>query len=346
MNIAFYTETARGEGAGSSIMRATWPAQWINRYTEHLASVFSSADLRDPQHRYGMKKYDVFVFHKQHPAFREIATWIRKTMPDKVIVFDTDDYEHELFDTLYPLWWFQQLETEPSKCMPEADGYTVASYPLLLEYSDKPCVLVENGFDLWLIENRPIRNQYFNDTVKIAYGGGITHTRDLSMLLKTGVLQELCDTYDVDFYVYGVLKHYIESPVRFKRGGIYSRPGVGINDYIEKLYGDATALFCPLVQDRFNDYRSTLKLVEAGVSGKTIVASNVETYRHYLGRDSVTLVDNTPSEWYYALERVITSPETAITQGEANRKTVEQYYNAEYLTKIRIDFFTTLLNQK
>lgn len=328
------------------MMRATWPSLWINRYTEHFASVFSAEDLKDPQHRYGMKKYDVFVFHKQHPAFQEIAKWIRQTMPDKVIVFDTDDYEAEIFDSLYPLWYFQQLDTKPELCMPEADGYTVASWPLLKVFNDKPCMLAENGFDLRLIGNRPVKTQYFNDRIKFAYGGGVTHARDLTMLLKMGVLQELCETFDVDFYVYGVLKGHVEKPVEFRRGAIYSRPGVDINSYIEALYGDATALFAPLVQDRFNDYRSTLKLVEAGVSGKTIVASKVETYDHYAGRESVTLVNNNPSDWYYAFEKVINEPYFTETQGAKNRKCVEDNYSAEVLTEQRIAFFTKLLNSK
>lgn len=330
-------------------MRAIWPATWINRYTEHHAVAYGIDDLRDPSHRYGMHKYDVIVFHKQHPAFLEISEWLHKTHPQIVQVFDTDDYEQQIFDSLYPLWWFQQLGTDPESMFPHADGFTVASYPIFNEFANlvgKPCTVVENGFDLNLISNRPLRKQYFNGTLKIAYGGGTTHARDLAVLLKTGALQELCENYDVDFYVYGILPRDIDKPVKFKRGEIHCRRGVSINTYIEDLYGDAHALFAPLTQDSFNGYRSTLKLVEAGVSGKTIVASDVETYRHYLGRDSVTLVDNTPSAWYYALEKVITDHEFAVSQGENNRRTVEDHYNAELLTQQRITFYTTLLNQK
>ena len=328
-------------------MRTLWPAQWINRYSGHFACSYSQKDANDPSHKYGLKKFDVFVFHKPIPAFQMLAEFIRSRWPEKVIVFDTDDYEKEIFDTLYPLWYFNGLPVEPSEAFPLADGYTLASVPLMEEYkSVGPCAVIENGFDLNLIDNRPQHNQYWNQTVKIAYGGGVTHARDLTEILKLGVLQDLCDLYDVDFYIYGVLKGAGYEPKKFKKGSIYAKPGRPIATYISDLYHDADALFAPLIQDRFNGFRSTLKLVEAGVIGKTIVASRVNTYEDYIGRDCVHLVDNTYSQWFSALESCILDKARTKKLGQKNRRVVEEHYSAEVLTDQRIAFYKQLLESK
>jgi glycosyltransferase involved in cell wall biosynthesis len=118
----------------------------------------------------------------------------------------------------------------------------------------------------------------------------------------------------------------------------------GIEWYIHNLYYDATALFAPLVQDNFNGYRSTLKLVEAGVAGKTIVASRVESYEEYEGRSGVVLVDNRKEQWYNAFRAIIDHPEHRQHLAAINHQTVKREYDAKVLTDKRIQYYTEVFN--
>jgi glycosyltransferase involved in cell wall biosynthesis len=108
------------------------------------------------------------------------------------------------------------------------------------------------------------------------------------------------------------------------------------------MYYDATCLFAPLVQDNFNGYRSTLKLVEAGVAGKTVVASRVASYETYEG--GAVLVSNTKEDWYNAFKAMIERPEQRKALAQENYQTVRREYSAQVLTEKRIRYYKEVLN--
>jgi len=341
LNIAFYMENNQGR-AGSAIMRMRWPALWINKFTEHFVSVYTQHDAIEEGHRDIIKKFDVLVFHKQLPPFDDIAEWTKKRFPEKVIVYDTDDLDCEA-DHAYLNFFMQGMETDPAKLFSHADGITVASVPLYDIFSQyKPTAVLENGFDTTLSVNQPRTDEYFNDFIKVVWGGGPSHDRDITMFLKMGVAQQLADEYDVDFYFYGVVQK--ERVIQHKRGTIALKLGERLDMYVERLYSDASFTIAPLINDTFNGHRSTLKLVEAGVNGKTCIASNVETYRYYPS-GTITLVNNTADEWYEAIRKHIEDAQYTKARGRLNRQVVETHYSGETLAKQRIAFYQQLRAQ-
>lgn len=341
MNLAFYGENI---GSGCSTFRVRHPSHWINRYTEHQATYYPIEAASEYGHKDVFHKYDGFVFHKQIPMFNQFAKYIREKYPDKFIVFDTDDLDSMRFTDFYLEVFFTKLETEPETLFHDGHGVTVGSVPLLKWYSHKPAAVIENGFDTNLsIFRKPEREQYFNDQIKIVYMGGGSHKRDLEMLLRLEVLQQICSEYPVDIWIYGIVRSAkgvgMISDVPYGKGSIYTRAGTRVDRYPADLLKTASLVIAPLIQDTFNGHRSTLKLVEAGLMGLPVVASNVETYRQYKGQHGIQLVDNDADSWYKALVLMIEDEKRRDSMGEYNRACVEQYYSAEYLTDQRIAFY-------
>jgi processive 1,2-diacylglycerol beta-glucosyltransferase len=326
MQIAFFITNDKD---GSCVMRGLWPALWINRYTKHHASTYTLKMFDSYNMDHVVHKYDVLIFHKQHPEFIALAEYAKSY--GKIVVYDADDYDGELYGSHYVEHFFLDLKVKPEDLFPFADGYTLGSGSLL-KYFDG--AVIPNGFDLPPIVKRP----YFDGFTKVSWGGGTNHFRDIEMLLKLGVLQELCNTLPVDFHFYGM--GTINSERKFNVGSIFTGKASQITQYIHNLYGDASFTIAPLIQDEFNNNRSTLKLVEAGFAQCTCIASDVETYRDYQG--DVTLVNNTPDEWYDALHYAITNPEETKQRGVNNSIHAEQFYNAKTLTEKRITYFEEL----
>jgi glycosyltransferase involved in cell wall biosynthesis len=344
MNIAFCVNSPKVR-LGSETHRGRWPALWINKYTQHNAAWFSSDELRETGCIDVLKKFDVVVFHKQEAANRRAAQWLAKYSPDTVIVFDTDDYEGKLWPEYLFNAWLYSVETRPSHVMPEADGYTVASAPLGDLYSDVGITrVIENAFDVNHRAYRPARQEYFNDRLKIVWGGGASHQRDMALMMSLGIFETILSAFDADFWIYGLWPENRRRKIG--RGEVLGAPGAPHDTYMPQYFADASVMFAPLVQDEFNGCRSTLKLVEAGCCGKTIVASRTPSYEAYKGADAVFLVDNDHDSWCDVLSDLLRDEELREQYGRMNYDAVMTHYTAEIVTDQRIRFYEQLREMK
>jgi len=336
MRILFFTENT---WHGSCIMRAVWPALWINTFTEHTAHVFSHAEAMGTAHDGMMMQADVMVFHKAHPQNFYAARKARDM--GKIIVYDSDDHDEDTFNEHYAMFYAAGMQDNLDWFRENAHGFTVGSGPLSTLY-ENACVL-PNGFDVNRAQWRPNCQPYYTNSGgvyrKIAWGGGSTHARDFEMFLKLGALEELMSRHRLDVYIYGLLSS--PSTVQSGKGKIVFAPKdrSGIEYYIRNLYSDACFLFAPLIQDNFNGYRSTLKLVEAGVAGKTIVASRVASYEEYAERGTVRVVNNTKGEWVEAMETLLLDDDLRHDMAKRNHEYVSSEFTAEEITKKRINYF-------
>lgn len=344
MNIAYITN-GHDVRLGSETHRARWPALWVNRYTDHSAAWYSGVEIRETGCMDVLRRYNVVVLHKQEHTNRRVAEWLARNHPSCVIVFDTDDLEAELWPEYALNAWLADIVTDPRDVMPEADGYTVASAPLAEIYGRLgPTQLVENAFDVNHAAYHPTQQTYYNDRVKIAWGGGGSHVRDIAMVRGLGLFDHVTANYDADIWIYGL---YPESRrKRLGRGEIILRPGLMHDKYLPEYFSDATFLFAPLVNDRFNACRSTLKLVEAGFARKAIIATAMHSYRSYRGIAGVVLVENERDAWCRAADDLINNPDRRREYAEANHDAAMTYHTAEVVTKQRINFYMQLREMK
>jgi hypothetical protein len=287
---------------------------------------------------------DILVCHKANPSQRRVAEIALKIgIP---VIYDTDDLDSEVFDLHYVDYYLHDSFKNHEWMMQAATHVTVAS-PALRDVLHG--TMIENGFDLTLPQFLQPPHTYFEDPTgpwtKMAWGGSSSHARDFAAFYRLGVIDAAMERHRMDVHVYGISRSTGQR--RIGNGWLRHHPlhPNGIEWYIADYFQDASFLFAPLVQDKFNDYRSTLKLVEAGVAGKTIIATKTESYSQYLGRDNVVLVDNTKEAWLAAIDSLVSSPDVARDMGTENRKTVEQHYSARVLTAQRINLFERIINE-
>ena len=337
MKIAFY---GNGLINGAEIPRAKWPSAWVNKFTTHSAFYYTMADLGEAGHFDTFRRVDAVVFHKQHPKFINAARHIREHHPGVLVLFDIDDADWLTYDRHYCEYVFHGYDLKP-KYSEFAHGLICSTTVLAECFADElPVAVIGNGFDLTVSAWAHFQDAYFDGFDKIVWGGGISHFRDLAMLMKIGDLDRLLDERTADVYLYGVT----QQDFRLQRGTgrLCAFRGASMDQYIKRFYRTASLCIAPLIRDPFNDHRSTLKLVEAGVVGVPIVASDVACYRSYECPEAVTLVDNSPGSWYTAITELLDNPDERARRGKLNRECVEQFYSAETLTQSRIQFIESL----
>jgi glycosyltransferase involved in cell wall biosynthesis len=271
---------------------------------------------------------------------------LRAQKMGKCIIYDSDDHDLDSFNEHYTMAYASGVLDNVQWFVDNAHGFTVGSDPLSELYPNS-CV-IGNGFDVTLPQFQRHEQKYWErdgkEHYKIVWGGSTTHARDFEVFFKLGVLDDLLLDYPVDVYIHGLHRQSTQKNIGKNKVVFTGMGPQGIEWYIHNLYYDASFLFAPLVQDNFNGYRSTLKLVEAGVAGKAIVASRVKSYETYEGRDGVVLVDNTHDQWYNALKALIEREDHRRHHSEINYQTVQREYNAQVLTDKRIKYYSEVLN--
>ena len=352
MKIAF---VALNASSASPVYRAKLAAQWVNKFTEHSAFLVTASELNCSEPFAIFRNCDVVVFHKHGEPISKLLRKIKKHYPHIKLVYDTDDYDPDVWDYYFVEHFFYDSFKQFAEAITECDGVTVASNPLGEKIREKYGVdtcTIENGFDLSLSQHAGRSVDYFtadqpqDNFVKVAYGGGTNHYRELSWLLKSGILQELIDNYRVDFYFYGILQSQRDFVIRGKIGSLFAKRGASMNWFMKNFYSDAQFLIAPLLNCSFNDCRSTIKLIEAGVMHKTIIASDVKVYKEYHNQDAVSIIQNDPKVWHDTILEHIKNPEICVQRGKENRATVEQYNDAQRLTNQRINYYQTLKVQR
>lgn len=337
MNIVFATEH---QGHGACIMRATWPSLWINKFTEHSSIVLDHTQTMSSAHDCLIERADILVCHKSTGATLRAATVAKKA--GVKIVYDTDDYDDAVFGRFYPLYLTQNVIGNQEWFREHADGVTVASSPLKDKWPGSR--LIENGFDVTLPQFQPRKKEYIGGRVKIAWGGSSTHARGIEMFLKLSFLPDLLREQPIDFYFYGLQKEVGRKS--FGEGNVFFHPSNprGIEWYIYEYFCDADFLIAPLVVDEFNNHRSTLKIAEAGVAGKTIITSAIDSYDRALMYGGFETSDNTSENWEGAITDMIAHRSWRDELAQINNQNAQTIYSAETLTKQRIEYFTEIVN--
>ncbi|MBX3228128.1 MAG: glycosyltransferase [Labilithrix sp.] len=98
--------------------------------------------------------------------------------------------------------------------------------------------------------------------------------------------------------------------------------------------GDGHVGIMPLPDDEFARGKCGLKALQFMATGRPVVASPVGMNSDLLGAGDNGILASTPDEWVAALERLATSPELRRAMGAAARRTIEERYSAEVVSKL------------
>lgn len=122
-------------------------------------------------------------------------------------------------------------------------------------------------------------------------------------------------------------------------------------------YNHFDVSLAPLVESFFNSCKSELKVIEAGFHKKAIIASDVKPYSDILvsavdegkynnnGNSLLVLPRKNHKDWAKHMKRLIENPNMIEDLGNRLYETVKDKYSLKTVSKNRVEFLKTLINQ-
>lgn len=145
---------------------------------------------------------------------------------------------------------------------------------------------------------------------RMGWIGGTSHTGDLELLVD--VLKELAD--EVDWIFMGMCPELLRPYIKE-----FHKP-VSIESYPEKMASlNLDLALAPLEQNRFNECKTNLRLLEYGACGFPVICTDIVTFRSGL---PVTFVQNETKAWVDAIRMHLSDMDATAKAGDALREAV------------------------
>ena len=147
---------------------------------------------------------------------------------------------------------------------------------------------------------------------RVGWAGGVGHQGDLELIAD--VVRDLAD--EVDWVFFGMC------PDKLRPYVAEYFPGIDIEQYPEKLASLRLDLaLAPLEDNLFNACKSNLKILEYGICGYPVIASDIECYR---GGLPVILVKNRYRDWMEAIRSHLADRQALAARGRALHATIQR----------------------
>ena len=152
---------------------------------------------------------------------------------------------------------------------------------------------------------------------RVGWAGGVGHTGDLEMIAD--VVRDLAD--EVDWVFFGLCPDALRPYVR------EFHTGVPLPQYPAKLASlDLDLALAPLENNAFNEAKSHLRILEYGILGYPVIASDIFPYQ---GDFPVTLVANRYRDWVRAIREQIADRQALAAAGDRLREHVRAHWLLE-----------------
>lgn len=225
----------------------------------------------------------------------------------------------------------------------------------LVKPYNKNVRIFENALD----ENSPtwkIKGNLYNK-VRLGWVGGTMHWNDIQLL--RGIPNKLYHDPKLknryEFRLFG----YKRDSVFVNFANIFTDYGRSLkacklfpfrpvlhseeNPSYAQYYNDLDVALIPLVDDKFNNSKSELKIVEAGFFHKPIIVSNVTPYKEIIN-DENALIVRKPKDWYKHIRFLINNPKKIKEYGDKLYQSVKEKYNLKNVTERRAKFYRSIVN--
>jgi glycosyltransferase involved in cell wall biosynthesis len=175
----------------------------------------------------------------------------------------------------------------------------------------------------------------------IGWVGGISHVEDLKLL--SGQIKPICEEYGYRFLMCGYhanSKMWVEMERAITGEYPHNRPkwfdvreGTRADIY-GTYYSEIDIVLAPLKDDKFNRYKSELKIVEAAAYKLPILVSKVEPYTNHCNNLGVFFV--TDNDWKTPLRQLIES-DKAKDVGLINHAYCDVHHNMAAINHTRME---------
>jgi GT2 family glycosyltransferase/glycosyltransferase involved in cell wall biosynthesis len=234
------------------------------------------------------------------------------------LVFGQDDLMFALpSKNPYSKTVYKDIKKRIRRCIEMADRVVVTTEPLadaLREFSAEievvPNYLPRSVWSHLLSRRRQ------GQRPRVGWAGAQQHGGDLELLYE--VVESTAD--EVDWVFFGMcpdpLRRYVREVHR----------AVAFAEYPARLAGlDLDLAVAPLERNRFNEAKSNLRVLEYGVLGWPVIASDIEPYQSA----PVCRVANTPGAWIRAIREHVSDRDALAKKGDALQTWVGTHWMLE-----------------
>jgi glycosyltransferase involved in cell wall biosynthesis len=216
--------------------------------------------------------------------------------------------------------------------------HAIASTATIARYMRQHCrgevFVVENALDGHLLELAGRPRQPPGGDVVIGYGSG-TRTHDFDFRQAAPALLRILDDYPaVRLALYGHLE--LPEELAGRAAQVVRVPMLDPDDYYLALARFGISL-APLEGGTFNDAKSNIKFLEAGLFGVPTVASPAAAFRQVIRHGENGLLAATAEDWYAALASLIGHPAERARLGEAARHSVLGGYHPDIIARSQLE---------
>lgn len=358
--------------------RYIWPAQeMVNKHSEDF-KVDIEIGYKPKESDIG--KYDIIHLHRGFGKDTEM--WVNKFKGGGAkIVIDIDDYwtpfhghpsRNMAIENGFPKMTLDGLK------LADVITTTTKLFKSIIEEAVTPPVhVIPNAID-------PSMNMWADrstnsDRVRIGWIGGSSHAMDLDKLkgtfnrltsdrdIKDKIQIVMCG-YDIRGTITEVHPITLEEHTRKlkpeeslwnKFEHIFDDYGrSGGDEYVRrntlpitqygKHYNSCDIILAPLVEHTFNECKSELKIIEAGMMGKALIASDVYMYKEILTHGVDAMLVNPKKDhklWYKYIKQLVLDKEMRDSMSNNLYNKVYPWYTLEEVTKQRCKFYKEILNE-
>ncbi len=275
-------------------------------------------------------KPDVLVMHSvlSDPQLK-LLQQCKQLLPEIFIVYMIDDLVNQIpeksaaYKTMKRN--FRDAKSRVRKALSFCDRAIVSTKPLakFCQEMISDVIIVPNSLEnsAWL-ELESKRRQ--SEKLRVGWAGALQHQGDLEIIID--VVKKTSD--DVDWVFMGMCPDEIRPYIKE-----FHEP-VKISDYPKVLASlNLDLAIAPLEDNRFNEAKSNLRLLEYGILGWPVICSNVFPYREA----PVTCVENSSEAWVSAIRQAIDNLDNLAVEGDILKEWVKQNYMLENNLQLWLD---------
>lgn len=327
-------------------------------------------------------KFDIVHFHRRINEPENTEAWIKRFQDSgAIVVCDMDDYwipfhGHPVRDLVIKNKIHSQIIVAG-----RASDYVTTTTDIFASHIakdvNKNVHVIPNAIDptlkMWQNNTQP------SDRVRIAWIGGSSHERDLDKLkgtfnklfsdpeIRDKIQIVMCgyDTRGTVTEVHPVTKEEMTRPIKPEESiwnkfeAIFNDNGKASKDqYVRRNtlpitrygehYNSCDICLAPLDEHTFNECKSELKIIETGMMGKALIASDLYVYKQLLTHgENALLVDPKKNHklWYKYIKQLVLDTDLRNKLAKNLYNFVYPSYTLEVVTNQRCDWYKQIIRK-
>jgi hypothetical protein len=189
-----------------------------------------------------------------------------------------------------------------------------------------------------------------SEKLRFGYLAGSCHKPDVELL--RGLNNKLLSRkfpYELHLFGYKWNSVYVDYVKILTSEGIYKdnfylHEALPCPDYLVR-YNQFDVPLVPLKANLFNSLKSELKLLEAGIFRKTVIASESMPYKPFLKHHRNCLVAKGRNDWVRQIQFLANNPQASKDFGEQLHMDIQKQFNYEKITRTRTETYRYILSK-